>query len=78
MSAIFQHSDDTGRLAAFDRPVLLVKGEGTARYNLMIVDALKRHLPRSRVVELPGGHMAPVTALQEVLTVMEAFQLDER
>jgi uncharacterized protein (TIGR02246 family) len=76
--AIHQHVDDVGRLAAFDRPVLLIKGEGTARYNLMMVETLERLLPRTRVAELPGGHLAPVAAPQELLAVMEAFQRDER
>jgi pimeloyl-ACP methyl ester carboxylesterase len=76
--AIYQHDDDPRRLAALDRPVLLVKGAGTARYNLMMVEALARALPRVRVVELPGGHMAPVAAIDEFLAALETFQRGER
>jgi uncharacterized protein (TIGR02246 family) len=77
INAIYQHEDDVRRLAAFDAPVLLVKGEGTPRYNLMMVDTLQRLLPGPRVAELPGGHLAPVVALDEFLAVMESFQGDE-
>lgn len=76
--AIYQHTDDVRRLSTFDRPVLLVKGEGTARYNLMMVEALEGVLPRVRVVELPGGHLAPVAAPEEFIEGMETFQRNER
>lgn len=76
--AIHRHGDDVRRLRTFGKPVLLVKGEGTARYNLMMVEALAGVLPNVRVVELPGGHLAPVVAPSEFMVVMEAFQRDER
>jgi pimeloyl-ACP methyl ester carboxylesterase len=74
IDAIFQHDDDVARLGRFSKPVLLVKGEGTARYNVLMLDTLARALPDVRLVELPGGHMAPVVAMDQFLVAMEDFQ----
>jgi pimeloyl-ACP methyl ester carboxylesterase len=71
--AIFRHHDHIARLATFNKPVLLVQGEGTERYNVLMVDALARRLPRVRTIVLPGGHLAPVVAMDEFLADMEAF-----
>jgi pimeloyl-ACP methyl ester carboxylesterase len=72
--AIYRHDDDEARLARFPRPVLLVKGEGTERYNSIMVDALAAAFSDVRVVELPGGHMAPVVAMDRFIEEMERFQ----
>jgi pimeloyl-ACP methyl ester carboxylesterase len=74
--AIHEHDDDVGRLSGLSKPVLLVKGEGTARYNVMILDALANALPDVRVSELPGGHLAPVVAMEDFLVLMESFQAE--
>jgi hygromycin-B 7''-O-kinase len=74
IAAIYRHEDDVARLGRFSTPVLLVKGEGTDRYNVLMLDALARALPDARQVELPGGHMAPVAAMDQFLDAMEAFQ----
>jgi pimeloyl-ACP methyl ester carboxylesterase len=74
VAAIYKHRDDVARLGRFSRPVLLIKGEGTEQYNAIISDALSRALPTARVVELPGGHLAPVVAMDRFLGEMEAFQ----
>jgi pimeloyl-ACP methyl ester carboxylesterase len=71
--AEFDHRDDPSRLRAFRRPVLLVAGEGTAPYFRLVVDALARELPRGRVVELPGGHVAPLVAFDRFLDELAAF-----
>lgn len=78
VGAIHRHMDDVRRLKAFDTPVLLIKGEGSGRYDLAMVDTLARLLPNVHVVELPGGHLAPVVAINDLLKVMEAFQRGER
>lgn len=72
--AIYRHHDELDRLRRFSRPVLLVVGEGTERYNVAISEALARNLPRVRVVELPGGHMAPAVAQDRFLEEMAKFQ----
>lgn len=76
--ALHAHRDDVSRVRAFNRPVLLVKGEGTEVYNLLMIDALERLLPERRTLELPGGHLAPVVAKDQFLDRMEAFQRDLR
>lgn len=73
-AAMHRHRDDRARLLGFSRPVLLVKGEGTERYNAVIIDALAGTLPNVRVVVLPGGHLAPVVAMDRFLEAMESFQ----
>ena len=72
--AIFRHRDDVSRLRRFSRPVLLVRGEGTDRYNAAISDALAAAFSSVRVVELPGGHMSPVVAMDRFLDEMRTFQ----
>lgn len=70
----FDHSDDIARLRSFSKPVLLVTGEGTPSYFRLVIDALDRALPKSRVVELPGGHVAPLVSMDRFLAETSAFQ----
>jgi len=53
---------------------MLVRGQGTDRYNAAIADALAAAFASVRVVELPGGHMSPVVSMDEFLVEMRAFQ----
>lgn len=71
--AELEHRDDPARLRSFRRPVLLVTGDGTAPYFRRIVDGLARELPAGRVLDLPGGHAAPVVSMDRFLTELEAF-----
>jgi pimeloyl-ACP methyl ester carboxylesterase len=72
--AIFRHGDDVSRLRRFSRPVMLVRGEGTDRYNAAISDALAAAFSSVRVVELPGGHMSPVVSMDRFLDELRKFQ----
>ena len=74
MIAIYQHRDAPARLGRLARPVLLVVGEGTDRYNVAVTEALAGSVPSARVVQLPGGHMAPVASKDRFLEEIEAFQ----
>jgi pimeloyl-ACP methyl ester carboxylesterase len=74
IGAVFRHRDDVSRLRTFPKPVMLVKGEGTDRYNVVVGEALAAALPRARVLELPGGHMCPVVAMDRFLQEMREFQ----
>jgi pimeloyl-ACP methyl ester carboxylesterase len=70
----FEHRDDVARLRAFDRPVLLIKGEGSARWLHAIVDILAAALPRAELAELPGGHAAHLVAPDQFLARLATFQ----
>lgn len=72
--AVYRHRDDPDRLRRFSKPVLLIVGEGTDRYNLAISEVLARTFPSARVVELPGGHMAPAVAKDRFLEEMAVLQ----
>ena len=53
---------------------MLVRGEGTDAYNAAICDALAADFAGARVIELPGGHMSPVVAMDRFLDEVRAFQ----
>jgi pimeloyl-ACP methyl ester carboxylesterase len=72
--APWAHRDDAARLRGFARPVLLVKGTGSAHFLHAISDALAATLPRAETVELPGGHAPNVVSMDEFLRRLAAFQ----
>lgn len=74
--AEFEHGDEKARLRSLRLPVLLIVGEGTAAYNRMIIEALARDLPNARVLELPGGHVAPIASMDRFLEEVAGFQKD--
>lgn len=76
--ATWAHHDDASRLRAFDRPVLLVKGTGSAHFLHRIEDGLASALPRARTIELPGGHAPQLVAMDAFLAELEKFQREAR
>ncbi len=77
-AAPWAHTDSAARLRAFDRPVLLFKGTGSAHFLHRIIDALGSTLPRAEVVELPGGHAPQIVAMEDFLARLAAFQAAAR
>jgi pimeloyl-ACP methyl ester carboxylesterase len=71
--AVFAHGDEPARVRAFDRPVLLVTGQGTAPFLRAIHDALATMLPNASALELPGGHAPHLVAPDEFLERIAAF-----
>jgi pimeloyl-ACP methyl ester carboxylesterase len=71
--APWAHEDDAARLRAFDKPVLLVKGVGSAHFLHAIIDGLARTMPRAEVLELPGGHAPQMVAMDAFLDRLETF-----
>ena len=63
----YRHNEDMALLHAFDRPVLIVKGEGSNPTIQHIADLLGEALPHARVIELPGGHAAHIVSMQAFL-----------
>jgi pimeloyl-ACP methyl ester carboxylesterase len=72
--APWQLHDTKERLAAFDRPVLLIKGTGSSHFLHRIIDALAGALPRAEVVELPGGHAPQLVAMDAFLLRLATFE----
>ncbi len=76
--APMRHDEDPARLRTFERPVLLIKGEGSAPMMHEIIDALAAELPDARVVTLPGAHAAHIVAMDEFMTHFERLLADGR
>ncbi len=72
-SAAFHHEDDPARLRAFYRPVLLVKGTGSAEFLHQVVDALAAQLPNAQTVEMPGGHAPQIVSIDRFLERLALF-----
>lgn len=72
--ATVKHEDEPARLRAFRRPVLLVKGTGSAKFLHQIVDALAAKLPRAEVVEMPAGHGPQIVSMDRFLDRLALFQ----
>jgi pimeloyl-ACP methyl ester carboxylesterase len=72
--AVWLHSDRAARLRAFPRPVLLVRGHGSAHVLHRIVDGLAATLPHHSTLELPGGHAPQLVAMDDFLARLAAFQ----
>lgn len=69
----FRHDDDIELVRTFDKPVLLVRGEGSARTLHDIVDVLAEELPQARLTTFPGGHAPHIVSLQPFLERFTEF-----
>jgi pimeloyl-ACP methyl ester carboxylesterase len=67
------HRDDPARLRAFDRPVLLVTGTGTAPFLRRIHDVLAATLPHARAIEMPAGHAPQIVSADRFLAELARF-----
>lgn len=72
-AALFAHRDDAARLRAFDRPVLLVKGTGSSHALHRIIDVLGDTMPRTEILELPGGHAPQIVSMETFLARLATF-----
>jgi len=72
--AVLEHEDVIGRLRAFNRPVLLVKGTGSAKFLHQIIDALAAQFPDAKVVEMPAGHAPHIVSMGRFLEQLAIFQ----
>lgn len=76
-AAVVRHYDSAARLDAFDRPVLLVKGTGSAKFLHRIIDAAASRLKRATVIELLAGHAPQVVSMERFLDALAAFHAGE-
>jgi pimeloyl-ACP methyl ester carboxylesterase len=74
--APLEHRDDPARLRAFDRPVLLVSGTGTAPFLRRIHDTLAALLPAARTTEMPAGHAPQLVSPDRFLDEVRRFQAE--
>ncbi len=70
---VFQHKDSLERLRRFQRPVLLVTGEGTAPFLAEIIKVLNEEFPDSRIATFPGGHVPHIVAREDFLLRLNSF-----
>lgn len=71
--AEYQHEDSVERVRAFDRPVLLVKGEGSSPYHHEIVDVLAEEFPNARTISFPGGHAPHIVSMEPFLEYFDRY-----
>lgn len=76
--AAIAHEDDPARLRAFQSPVLLVKGTGSAKFLHQIIDALAAQLPKAQVAEMPAGHAPQIVSMDRFLERLALFQAGVR
>ncbi|MGD8791105.1 MAG: alpha/beta hydrolase [Anaerolineae bacterium] len=76
-NAPFQHDDSIELVRAFEKPVLLVKGEGSNPDLHSGIDVLAEELPDARVITLPGGHSPHIVSMETFLARLTGF-LSER
>ncbi len=69
----FQHEDSIDLVRKFEKPVLLVKGEGSSPYYHDIIDVLAEELPNARVTTFPGGHAAHMVSIEPFLELFTSF-----
>ena len=73
----FRHEDSIELVRTFEKPVLLVKGEGSNPFLHAIIDVLAEEFPNARVVTFPGGHAPHIVSMQSFLERFTRF-LSER
>jgi pimeloyl-ACP methyl ester carboxylesterase len=72
--AVIEHDDSLSRVRSFRKPVLLVKGTGSAKFLHQIIEVLFSELPHSRVIEIPAGHAPQIVSMDSFLEEMDRFQ----
>jgi pimeloyl-ACP methyl ester carboxylesterase len=68
-----RHDDNIDLVRGFEKPVLLVKGEGSAPHHHAIIDALAEELPNAQVVTFPGGHAPHIISMQPFMECFTQF-----
>jgi pimeloyl-ACP methyl ester carboxylesterase len=71
--AVFRYTNSIERIRHFNKPVLLITGEGTATFLADIIQVLAEELPNVRVERYPGGHAPHIVAKDQFLTRLNTF-----
>lgn len=75
--APFRHEDSIELVRRFEKPVLLVKGEGSVSYYYEVIDVLAEELPNAQVVAYPGAHAPHIVSKEPFMERFTRF-LSER
>lgn len=70
---VFRHQDNIKRVRTFKPPVLLFKGEGSARFLHQIIDILGEEFPNAQTEMLPGGHAPQLVSMQQFMKILTKF-----
>jgi pimeloyl-ACP methyl ester carboxylesterase len=70
---VVKHTDNPDRLNNFNKPVLLVKGTGSAMFLHKIIDELARRLPNAVTTEMPAGHAPHLVSADKFLKEWKNF-----
>lgn len=70
---VFEHEDTLERLRNFNKPVLLVTGEGTSEFLAEIIKVLGQEFPNASTATFPGGHAPHLASKEAFLSRLREF-----
>lgn len=70
---VFSYETNPAALEAFDRPVMLIRGNGTSAAHEHFNRQLEKHFPRAQTLDLPGGHLAIIHSKDRSLPEIRKF-----
>ena len=73
LSVVADHTDSLERLRSFEKPVLILTGQGTIEFHSRINELLEMEFPNSTLKEIAGGHFAPQDAVDEFIQAVVQF-----
>lgn len=71
--APYRHDDDIDLVRQFEKPVLLVSGEGSSPFYRDIIDVLLEELPDARMVAFPRGHAPHILSMRPFMARFTQF-----
>jgi len=71
--APYRMEGDIARVRGFDKPVLMLNGEGSPAYYRAIIDILAEEFPDARVETLPGGHAPHIVSMEPFMRMLRGF-----
>ena len=71
--APYRHKDRIDRVRNFNNPVLLIKGEDSAKYDKKIVEILSEEFPQAQAITLPGDHASHIISMKKFLEIYTSF-----
>lgn len=72
----FQHEDSIELVRRFQKPVLMIKGEGSRTYYHDIIDILAEKFPHAYTATFPGGHAPHIVSMQPFMERFIQFLLN--
>jgi hypothetical protein len=69
----FRHEGKIELVRAFEKPVLLVKGEGSSANLHTIIEVLAEEFPKAEVVTFAGGHAPHILSMEPFMERFTQF-----